>query len=339
MLADEPRVAVPIGMIKRQAAQLTRLVDDLLDIARITQGRIELRRTPLELAAVIAQAVETVAPQLRQKEHGLTIVSSYEPLYVNGDFARLVQCVVNVLANAGKYTDGHGTIRVETRAENSNAVIQITDNGVGIAPEMVPHIFDLFVQGNRTLDRAQGGLGIGLSIVKRLLEMHDGEVSASSPGLGHGSTFEMRLPRIARPETSPEPEPRKIPFRRILIVDDNADAAKSLALLLDLSGHETLVALSSREALARFETFRPDVALLDIGLPEMNGYELVRHLRTAADRRRVRLIALTGYGQSQDRQRALDAGFDDHLVKPVDLAALERTIAGSMDVPTSAAGG
>ncbi len=316
-------------MIKRQAAQLARLVDDLLDVARITQGRIELRREQLELGTVIAQAVESVGPLMRDKHHELAVVSNYEAIYVNGDLARLVQCVANVLTNAAKYTDPHGTIRIQTRAEDSSALIEVTDSGSGIAPELLPRVFDLFVQSDRTLDRAQGGLGIGLSVVKRLIEMHDGQVVARSAGLGRGSTFEIRLPRIAPPEGATRVAIRlDIPRLRILIVDDNEDAADSLAMLLSHDGHETRVAYSGRHALACVETFSPDVALLDIGLPEMDGYEVAHHLRARPELKSLSLVALTGYGQAEDREATRAAGFDHHLVKPVDLPSLERTLTG-----------
>jgi len=323
------RAQVATDMIKRQTAHLTRLVDDLLDIGRITQGRIQLQRKPLDLASVIAQAVETVEPQLRAKRHEISIVTSSSlPLYVNADFARLVQCIVNVLSNAVKYSDPGSRIKVETRAERATAVIEISDNGVGIAPQVLPRIFDLFVQSDRTLDRSQGGLGIGLSVVKRLIEMHEGEVRARSAGLGQGSTFELRLPRTARPKVSAaDGVPVKAPPRRVLIVDDNADAANSLAMLLGVEGHETQVAYGSREALERIESFRPDVALLDIGLPEINGYELAQRLRSHPRLEGVRLVALTGYGQPEDHQRTRAAGFEDHLVKPVDPSTLERALA------------
>ncbi len=243
---SDPRAQIAIEVVKRQAGQLSRLVDDLLDVGRITQGRIHLRREPLELGAVIAQAVETVSPLMQEKGHELTVVSSDEPLYVNGDLTRLVQCVGNVLANAAKYTDRGGKIRVQARGEDSHAVIEVADNGSGIAPDLLPRVFDLFMQSDRTLDRAQGGLGIGLSIVKRLIEMHYGQVMARSPGLGCGATFEMRLPRITRPRERREEPVIKATPQRILIVDDNADAAQTMALLLESSGHVTRVTLSSR---------------------------------------------------------------------------------------------
>lgn len=319
-----------VDIIKRQTAQLTRLVDDLLDVSRITHGRIELQRGPVDLTSVIAQAIETVEPQLRAKQHTLsTVLSNYEPLYVSGDHARLVQCLGNVLTNATKYTDPGGQIRVQSRAEGEYVVIEVADNGTGVAPELLPRIFELFVQNDRTLDRSQGGLGVGLAVVKRLIQMHGGEVSARSPGLGHGTTFEIRLPGIARPTVlGAESAPTRGPARRVLIVDDNQDAATSLAILLNLHAHETLVAVSSRQALECVESFHPEVALLDLGLPEIDGYTLAARLRAMPQLNGIRLVALTGYGQQEDRIRTRAAGFDDHLVKPLDFATLERTLAG-----------
>jgi len=329
MLSEDSRARIPLEMIRRQTTQLTRLVDDLLDIGRITQGRIRLESEPLELASVIAQAFETVEPQLRQKRHKASVISSYEPLYVVGDFHRLVQCVSNVLSNAVKYTDPGGEIQVRTSTEGTDAVIQIADNGLGISPHLLPRIFEIFVQGEGSLDRAQGGLGVGLAIVRRLIERHGGTVTARSPGPRQGSTFEIRLPRIVRPQSTTAAESRveTVP-RRVLIVDDNTDAANSLAMLLSLRGHQTQVAFNGREALERLRGFQADVVLLDIGLPGTDGYELAERLRANPELRGMRLVALTGYGQMEDQQRARAAGFDDHLVKPVTLAALERTLAG-----------
>jgi len=333
-LTDETHIHAA-GIIKRQAAQLARLVDDLLDVARITQGRIELRREPLDLGIVIAQAIESVGPLMRDKQHELAVVSHYETLYVNGDLARLVQCVANLLTNAAKYTGPHGKIRVQTRAEEANVLIEVSDNGAGIAPELLPRVFDLFVQSERTLDRSQGGLGIGLSVVKRLMEMHEGTVWAGSAGPGQGSTFTLRLPRIPQPDAATGHENRlQAPRRRILIVDDNEDAANSLAALLNHKGHETRAAYNGWDALALLDAFLPDVALLDIGLPAMDGYEVAQHLRARSDLKGLRLIALTGYGQAEDRARAKATGFDDHLVKPVDIAALERTFAALASITT-----
>jgi PAS domain S-box-containing protein len=330
-LKEDERAQTAVGVIKRQIVQMTRLVDDLLDVSRITQRRIELKKRPIELASVIAQTLETVEPLLREKRHSLTMtVASYEPLYVMGDFARLTQCVGNVLTNAIKYTEPGGEISVRTSSDDENVFIEIADNGTGIPPELLSRVFDLFVQSERTLDRSQGGLGIGLAVVRRLVEMHDGEVTAHSSGPGLGSTFRIRLPRIARPaSTSDMPLAIKRDPKRVLVVDDNADAADSLSVLLMFQGHETQVAYSAKGALALVEDFRPHVALLDIGLPEMNGYELAGRLRGIPGLNGMRLVALTGYGQAEDYHRTQAAGFDDHLVKPVDLDKLEHAIGSS----------
>jgi PAS domain S-box-containing protein len=330
MLANDTDAQAALGMIKRQGAQLSRLVDDLLDVSRITAGRIQLKRQVIDLATVITQALETVGSQVREKRQTLSVTAlSYEHLYVEGDFARLLQCVSNILANAIKYTEPGGKIRVLTHGDSDSAFIEISDTGAGLPPELIPRVFDLFVQSDRTLDRAQGGLGVGLAVVKRLVEMHQGEVTARSDGPGRGSTFEIRLPRIARPAPmSDVGEPFESEPRRILIVDDNTDAADSLGLLLRFKGHETHVVYSGKDALASVESFKPDVAVLDIGLPEMNGYDLARQIRTMPQAKGLRLIALTGYGQTEDQQRAYAAGFDGHLVKPVTLAALEHAMAG-----------
>lgn len=330
LIGDDPRARLAIDVIKRQVAQLARLVDDLLDVARITQGRIQLRLKPIDLGSIIAHAVEMIEPQLRSKQHRILLTtSSPQPIYVEGDPTRLVQSVVNVLANAVKYTDRGGEIRIQTRVEDSRAIIEVSDTGVGIAPDLLPHIFDLFVQSDRSLDRAQGGLGIGLAVVRRLVEMHGGDVGAHSCGIGKGATFQIRLPRIAHRKTDrAEPDPPKAAPRRVLIVDDNVDAATSLAMLLNFQGHEAEAVYNGKDALERLGTFTPEVALLDIGLPEMDGYELARRLRAMPQLKGVRLVALTGYGQADDRGRAIAAGFDDHLVKPVDIPALERTLAG-----------
>ncbi len=324
----EPRVQFGVGVIKRQVTQLTRLVDDLLDVSRITQGRIELKREPLELGSIIAQAIEVVDSLIREQRHKVSIAAGYQPLYVLGDNARLVQCVGNVLTNAAKYTDPDGEIKIRSYSSGTTAVLEITDNGVGISPDLLPRIFDLFVQSERTLDRSQGGLGIGLSVVKRLVEMHGGQVQASSEGLGRGATFEIRLPLIERPRAPVDLRPEsRLSRQKILIVDDNVDAADTLALLLELEGHETQAVYLSTEAIERATWFKPDVVLLDIGLPVMNGYELAQKFRSTAELAGVRLVALTGYGKSEDQQRAKAAGFDDHLVKPVDAATLNAALA------------
>lgn len=325
----EPRAVSAVGVIRRQTRQLMRQVDDLLDIARITQGRITLQVATVDLSDVVAQGIEAAQPLIQERHHQLTEIWNHRPLLVRGDRARLVQCISNIVGNAAKYTDPGGQIRICGRADEERAIIEIADNGRGIAPELLPQVFDLFVQGSRNLDRTEGGLGIGLAIVKRLIEMHGGEVTARSEGLGRGSTLEVRLPLFRESDPAvPESADLKASHRRVLIIDDNADAANSLAALLDLRGHETQVAYSAREALDRIEAFEPEVVLIDIGLPEVDGYELARRLRATPSLAGMRLVAVTGYGQTDDRQRALAAGFDDHLVKPADLAALDRTMAG-----------
>jgi PAS domain S-box-containing protein len=319
-----------IDMVKRQVSHLTRLVDDLLDVSRITQGRVQLRCQPVEVGSIIAEALETVEPQLRAKQHRIHLdTSAGERLYVSGDSTRLVQCLANVLVNAVKYTDAGGEVRVRVRASESTAIIEVSDSGVGIAPELLPRIFDHFVQGDRGLDRSQGGLGIGLAIVRQLIRMHGGEVTARSDGHGAGSTFEIRLPRVTQTEDAPtEALPEDLQPLRVLIVDDNVDAAISIAMLLTAQGHHAETVYSGEDALKAVHSFKPEVALLDIGLPGMDGYELASRLRELPACEGMRLIALTGYGQSHDRRRALDSGFDDHLVKPVPFRILERTLAG-----------
>ncbi len=318
-----------IAMVKRQVTQLTRLVDDLLDVSRITQGRVELKREPLDLASVINQAVETVEPLFRERQHEVSIVSSHRALHVDGDMARLVQSVVNILTNAAKYTDTGGKVELQMRAEGSCALVEISDNGAGISPELLPRVFELFVQGERTLDRSLGGLGIGLSVAKQLIEMHGGKVAAVSAGLGRGATFQLWLPLIELPGTLPgDPVQSRQPSKRILIVDDNVDAADSLALVLELEGHVTKTGYSAEDALEQAIAFEPDVILLDIGLPEIDGYEVARRVRALRKLDHVKLVALTGYGQGEDLRLAREAGFDDHLVKPVDFGLLSRCLAG-----------
>ncbi len=335
LLPLDAKTQTIVAILKRQAIHLTRLVDDLLDVSRITQGRIQLQRRPLDLAPILAQAMESVEPLLRDKRHKVVLTSCFEPLFVNGDSARLVQCIANLLTNAAKYTDAAGEIRVELRGEHSSAVIVVTDNGVGISPELLPRIFELFVQSERSLDRSEGGLGIGLSVVQRLVEMHDGQVVAMSPGPGLGSTFEIRLPTVAAPkEGRKKSTARTAALKRVLVVDDNIDAATSLAALLQLDGHQAQAVYSAKAALDAIGTFSPDVVLLDIGLPEMDGYEVAKRIRAGGSG--VRLVALTGYGQIEDIERTQSAGFDAHLVKPVDFAALEGSLSAKEAVPARA---
>jgi signal transduction histidine kinase/ActR/RegA family two-component response regulator len=317
-----------IGIIKRQANQLARLVDDLLDVSRISQGRIDLKMEIIELKHLIEMARETVAPLMGEKGHELSITQAHEPVYVKGDSGRLVQALSNVLTNAAKYTQAHGQIRVRTEVRGGMVAIEIADNGVGIAADLLPRVFELFTQSERTLDRAQGGLGIGLSIVKQLLEMHGGKCVARSAGVGQGATFEITLPRSQPIAVAPaDPLESSRTWRKILIIDDNVDAATSLAEILKIEGHECEAVFSAHAGLERAATLRPDFVLLDIGLPGLDGYEVARRLRQLDGLEAVGLIALTGYGQPEDRERTRVAGFDGHLVKPLDFGELERTLA------------
>ncbi len=314
-----------LGIVKRQVKHLTRLVDDLLDVSRITQGRIQLHRRPLEVTSVVSQAMESVEPAFRQKHHNVILATSYKPLYVNGDSARLVQCVANVLTNAAKYTDPNGEIRLEVFERPPAVVIAVCDNGMGIPPELLPRIFDLFVQNDRSLDRSEGGLGVGLSVVKSLIEMHDGEVAVYSAGPGQGSRFELRLPLIdAPPPVGDESSASQVASKRILIVDDNIDAATCLAQLLAVEGHNVKTAYTPGEALVQASAFNPEVVLLDIGLPEMDGYTVAARLRDSGSK--AVLVAVTGYGQIEDILRGRAAGFTGHLVKPVALDALNKLL-------------
>jgi len=314
-------------VVKRQATQLTRIVDDLLDVSRISMGQIALKRETLLLSDVIEHAAETVAPLWRAKHQHIATEASLEPLYVKGDHARLVQSFGNVMTNAAKYTQAHGKISISVTENPESLTVEISDNGAGISPEFLPRIFDLFSQADRTLDRSQGGLGIGLSVVRKLVEMHGGQVLARSEGLGRGSTFLITLPRAEPPLAELSViAAASVPSRRILIVDDNADAANSLSELLKMDGHETRPVFSAEEALSLADDFNPEIVLLDIGLPRMDGYEVARRLRLAPLRNHTTLIALTGYGQQEDLDRAQAAGFDAHLVKPVDLVALTKLL-------------
>lgn len=329
LLVEPSPARQTVDIVERQVTQLTRLVDDLLDISRITQGKIELRRTPQRLEHLIGNSLESVESLVREKGHSIAIYSGPAALTVMGDPQRLVQCFGNVLTNAAKYTPSGGEIRVRTRRDGGEAVVTISDDGVGIPAETLPRVFDLFAQGERMLDRSQGGLGIGLAIVKRLVEMHGGSVAVHSDGPNRGASFEIRLP-LADVDTAPRAvaKPAAVSVRRILVVDDNRDGADALAALLHEDGHVVNAVYSSREALASIPHFRPEVVLLDIGLPEIDGYELARRIRTEGAVENVRLIAITGYGQEDDKARAQSAGFDAHLLKPVEYGRLQQLLEG-----------
>lgn len=312
-------------LIERQVARLVRLVDDLLDVSRTIRGKIDLRKEPINIASAFEQAVETAQPLIEAQGQELTISLPARPLLVNADMLRLSQSICNLLANAAKYTDKAGRIWLSAEREGDDVLIRVRDSGVGIEPELLPRIFDLFVQADRSLARSQGGLGIGLTLVKHIVELHGGSVTASSAGKGHGSEFDIRLPAASDPAAAASPankHPSNTPkthavSRRVLVVDDNVDAAESAALLLKLSGHQVEMAHDGLAALDVAQSFRPEVILLDIGLPEMDGYEVVRRLRQRPDGKEPVIAAVTGYGRDEDRQRSLEAGFDHHLTKPL----------------------
>jgi PAS domain S-box-containing protein len=319
-------------MLGRQVGQMVRLVDDLLDVSRISRGKIELRKGRIELASAVHHAVEAARPLIASMGQELTVTLPREPIYLNADPTRLAQVVGNLVNNACKYTERGGRIRLTVEREGEQAVMAIRDNGIGIAADQLPLIFDMFSQVRGPLLGSQGGLGIGLTLVKRLVEMHDGTVEAHSAGVGHGSEFVVRLPITAAAPEPPPPqptagEPTTPTTRRILVVDDNPDTATSLATLLQLTGNETHVAHDGLEAVAAAAAFRPDIVLLDIGLPKMNGFEAARKIREQPWGRTMVLVALTGWGQEEDRRESSEAGFNGHMVKPVDFAALTKLLA------------
>jgi signal transduction histidine kinase/CheY-like chemotaxis protein len=318
-------------VIERQVTHMTRLIDDLLDVSRITRGRIELARAPLDLAEILGKAIEQASPLLERNAHRLSFDQRDTGLRVLGDPTRLAQVFANLMNNAAKYSPAGSQILVTARRDGERVAVTVRDHGIGIAPELLPHVFDVFMQAPQAIARSQGGLGLGLAIVKQLVEMHGGEVAAKSAGPGHGSEFEVRLPLLQH--TSPmiveqptRAAPRTQASLQVLVVDDNQDAAEMLAEMLASAGHRTHVAYDGPSALQAAVKAPPDVALIDIGLPVMDGYELCR--RFAGLPRPPRLmVAITGYGQPGDTIRAREAGFHDHLVKPVDVDRIVRSIA------------
>ena len=324
-------------VIERQVQQMVRLVDDLLDVSRITRGKVTLRTEPLDAAAVATAAVETSRPLIDARGHELTVALPPEPLWVTADPARLAQVLANLLNNAAKYTEKGGRIELLVERDGDEAVFRVRDTGVGIAAEMLPCVFDLFTQIDRSLDRSEGGLGIGLTLVRRLVELHGGTVQAFSAGPGRGSEFVVRLPALATAPAGAEVD-LSLPCNgahkaapegggpRVLVVDDNRDSARSLALLLEQVGCEVRTAYDGEAALEAAEAFDPDAVLLDIGLPRLNGFEAARRLRARQQRRPLLLIAVTGYGHEEYRQQAQAAGFDHHFVKPVELEALQQVL-------------
>jgi signal transduction histidine kinase/ActR/RegA family two-component response regulator len=338
--ADPATVRRAGQMIERQASHLTHLVDDLLDVARITRGVVSLHREPLSLDSVVDAALETVQPILDARRQLASVRDRDARIFVRGDSVRLCQVVANLLTNASKYSPERAHIEIVIDGSDADAIIEVRDPGAGIDPQLLPHLFDLFLQGDRTLDRAQGGLGVGLTVVKLLIGMHGGRVEAHSAGLGKGSEFRVRLPRIPAPAASPAPqvpdERRAVRPRRILIIEDNADAADSMRALLRTEGHHIEVVYDGAAGLAKLDEFSADFVLLDIGLPRVDGFMVAHAIRErfALAARRPKLLALTGYGREEDRIAALKAGFDGHLAKPVDPRRLLRIVADELQPQT-----
>jgi len=320
-------------VIDRQVTHLTRLVDDLLDASRITRGKITLQRKPVEVALVVESAVDSSRPLIEARKHSLQIGLPEAPLNVEGDPTRLSQVVLNLLNNAAKYTPEGGEIRLTVEREGEEVLVRVRDTGLGIPADLLPRVFDLFTQGDRSLDRAEGGLGIGLTLVRRLVELHGGSVEAHSAGPGCGSEFIVRLPLLTVPQECPAGDEAELPQqtgpRRVLLIDDNRDAVESMTVLLELWGHEVRIAYSGPDALGLAAEYRPDAALLDIGLPGLNGYEVARRLRELPGWENVMLVAVTGYGQDEDLRRSREAGFDHHLTKPVEPAMLQGLLASA----------
>ncbi|HUR20001.1 MAG TPA: ATP-binding protein [Vicinamibacterales bacterium] len=320
------------GVIERQVGQMVRLVDDLLDVSRIGQGKIELRREQVDLTLIVEQAAEASRPLLQQSSLSLTIILPAVPLRVSADAARLTQVVGNLLNNASKFTPPGGQVWLVLERDDQGAVIRVRDSGIGIAPDELPRVFELFTQLDSGLDRAHGGLGLGLSLARRLVELHDGTIEASSPGLGQGAEFTVRLrvcedDRLLTLNAPATDDESAVTPRRILVVDDNEDSAECLALLLRAQGHQVRTANNGVEAVDAAIGFEPDAVLLDIGLPRLNGYEVAARIRALPFGNRVLLVALTGWGQEADRHRAAASGFDVHLVKPADQRTLNKLIA------------
>src|SRR5688572_17353125 len=323
---SDARIAWVREVIERQVTHLAGLVDDLLDVSRITQGKITLHREAVELNKVIEHSIEIVRPLVDSKRHSLSIHMPDQPIWVFGDFSRLSQIFSNVLHNAAKYTSDGGTIELSVGSDRGTVAVRVRDNGIGIDAQFLPHVFEVFTQGYRGLDRSQGGLGVGLAVVRRLVELHQGEVNVSSEGAGLGTEVSVRMPCIS--EVVPHAGVQAMPTmrqggKRILVVDDNADAGESIAVFMRIEGHDVRTVTDAMQALGCFDAFAPQVAIIDIGLPGMNGYELAASIRASAGAAAPLMIALTGYGQAEDFDRSRDAGFDHHFVKPADLKTIQ----------------
>ncbi len=330
---QDPMLVRAREIIERQVSQMARLIDDLVDVSRIHRGRVELRRQQMSVSEVIQHAIETCTPFVNARGHVLSVSLPTRDIQFDADPTRVEQIVANLLNNAAKYTEPGGRIGITAGTDADSVVIRVRDTGVGIAPDMLEHVFDMFTQADRSLDRSQGGLGIGLTLVRHLVELHGGTVTASSPGLGRGSEFTVRFPAatgdsFAARENVTEASARSAAgTKRVLIVEDNADSRETLHDLLRLWGHCVEVAEDGAEGVRKAIASQPEVAIVDIGLPGISGYDVAQEVRKNSDPQRIFLIALTGYGQPEDRRRALEAGFDAHLLKPVDLDKLSRLLA------------
>jgi CheY-like chemotaxis protein/nitrogen-specific signal transduction histidine kinase len=319
-----------IAMMQRQLRLLVKLIDDLLDVSRIATGKVVLQRERVDMRGIIESAVEGSEPAITAGGHALQLTLPESPVCVMGDALRLAQVVSNLINNAAKYTPGGGRISVELTEEAGEAVVRVSDDGMGLPPDMLEHVFDMFAQVDRTLERAQGGLGIGLSLARRLMQLHGGSVSASSAGSDQGSTFTLRLPASVDAAPASEVQPavaRSTPRNvRVLVVDDNTDAADSLATMLQLDGYDTRVEYSGEDALQAAAEFDPRVVVCDIGMPRMDGHEIAKRLRSDPRRAGTVLVAVTGWGSEEDKQRTQGAGFDFHLVKPVGLRSVQEIL-------------
>jgi signal transduction histidine kinase len=339
---EDPQLIWARDLVERQLGHLARLVDDLLDVSRITRGAITLAREPVSVATVLTRAIETVQPMIVGETHELVIDMRDQSLEVEGDLTRLTQALSNLLNNAVKYTEAGGRINVSVQRAQEMVEVRVKDSGLGISPELLPRLFNLFTQADATTHRAQGGLGIGLALVRKLVEMHDGTVAAYSAGANRGSEFVVRLPllqnarRRSPAAAIPAARARRLP-RRILIADDNRDSLESLAMLLRCDGHEVYTAADGQEALEQAAICKPEILLLDIGMPKLDGVQVGRRVRAEAWGHAMTLIALTGWGQDSDRKRTQAAGFDAHLVKPLDISALAPYLEAPADIATEVA--
>ena len=327
----DPQVRLSADIIERQLRHMTHLVDDLMEASRITQGKFELRLELFDLAEAMRDAIEASTPLIKSSAHQLDVIFPTGPLLLNADKTRITQVILNLLNNAAKYTPGGGKIQLSAQRDGNEARLSVADSGIGIPVENLGHVFEMFSQLPGGRDRAQGGLGIGLALVHGVIQLHGGSVSASSAGIGHGSEFIVRLPCAPVQPAQPgvgRPEKASVESRRILVVDDNEDAAVSLSLLLEIWGHVVFTAHDGTSALRLAGELMPDLALLDIGMPGLDGYEVARRIRQAPWGKDIKLVAITGWGQPRDKQLAFEAGFNHHLTKPIDPAHLLGLLAG-----------